>query len=131
MTPGAGLVTAVALAKRLWPVLAVVAIGLAIWAYGNSRAHDAKMTERAEWHAELNKARVAAAAKALEQQAAVEAANTARDAAQASLDALASKSKETIDAYYRNRPAVVCLSPERLRAIKAADKAATAAVAAK
>jgi hypothetical protein len=117
--------------KRLLPVLAVVAVGLAIWAYGNSRAHDAKMAERREWHVELAKARAVAAEKALQQQAAVDAANTAALAAQDRLDALAAKEKGPRHAYYRDRPVLRCLDPERLRAIKEGDAAATAAIAAK
>ena len=76
-------------------------------------------------------AELQAAAKALEQQAAVDAANTAASAAQSRLDALAAQEKGKAHAYYRNRPVVRCLDPERLRAIKEGDAAATAAIAAK
>lgn len=131
MILGAGLATAIGLAKRLCPVFAVIGVGLAIWAYGNSRAHDAKMAERREWHVELAKARAVAAEKALEQQAAVDAANIAASAAQDRLDALAAQEKGPRHAYYRDRPVVRCLDPERLRAIKEGDAAATAAIAAK
>jgi hypothetical protein len=130
MIPGTGVATAVALFKRLWPVAAVVGVALAIWVYGNSRAHDAKMAERAEWHKELAKARVMAVEKALQQQAAVDAANSAASAAQARLDALAGQEKGHRHAYYVNRPVVRCLDPERLRAIKEGDAAAAAAITA-
>lgn len=131
MIPGAGVTTAIALFKRLWPVLAVVAVALALWAWGNSRYDAGVQIERGKWEAVVRRQALQAAQDAASREAAVNAANTARDAAQASLDALASQSKETAHAYYRNRPAVVCLSAERLRAIAEADKAATAAVAAK
>ena len=61
----------------------------------------------------------------------IAAANNAATRSQASLDALAAQSKVTHESYYRNRPAVLCLSDERLRAIKSADRAASAAAAAK
>ena len=115
------------LAKRLWPVFAALAVLLAVWGYGNHRAHSAKMTERAEWHVELDKAKARAAIIAARQQAAVNAANTAASAAQTRLDALAGQSKETARVYYKSRPVVRCLDPERLRAISESDRAATAA----
>ena len=117
-------------ARRFWPILLALSVAGALWLYGNSRYRDGVQTERASWQAVAAAQALEAAATAARQQAAVTAANDAATAAQARLDALAARSKETAHAYYRDRPAIACLSDERLRAIKNADAAATAAVAA-
>ena len=122
---------ALLLARRIWPILAALAVIAALWAYGNSRYRDGVQAERGKWEAVAAAQALEAAAQAARQQAAVNAANDAATAAQARLDVLAARSKETARAYYRDRPAIACLSDERLRAISEADAAATAASAAK
>ncbi len=122
--------TALLLLRRFWPVLAALAVLLALWSYGNARFDAGVAKERAEWTAEAERLRAIAAEEALQRAAAVTAANDAATRSQASLDALAAQSKVTHEVYYRNRPAVRCLSDERVRAIKEADRAASAAAAA-
>ena len=122
---------ALLLARRFWPILAALAVLAALWAYGKSRERDGVRGERAKWQAVAAAQALEAAAQAARQQAAINAANTAATAARASLDALAGRSKESARVYYKDRPAIACLSDERLRAISEADAAATAAVATK
>jgi multidrug efflux pump subunit AcrA (membrane-fusion protein) len=118
-------------ARRFWPIiwpilLAAFVIGAA-WIWGNSREATGRSDERAKWQQVAAAQALEAAAQAARQQAAVAAANDAATAAQARLDALAARSKESARVYYKDRPAVACLSDERLRAISEADAAATAA----
>jgi uncharacterized membrane protein affecting hemolysin expression len=124
-------VTALLLLRRFWPILAAVAVLLAIWSWGNARFDAGVAKERAEWQAEASRLRATAAQEAAQRAAAVTAANDAATRSQASLDALAAQSKVTHETYYRNRPVVRCLSDDRVRAIKEADRAASAAAAAK
>lgn len=114
-------------ARRFWPILLALSVAGALWAWGNSRYRDGVQTERGKWETVAAAQALEAAATAARQQAAVTAANDAATAAQARLDALAARSKETSRAYYRDRPAIACLSDERLRAISEADAAAQAA----
>lgn len=122
---------ALALARRLWPLAAALAIVAAVWAYGNSRHNAGIQSERTHWQAIAAAQALQAAQETARQQSAVIAANAAATASRASLDALASRTKETAHAYYRARPVVRCLSDERLRAIKDADAAASVAAASK
>jgi uncharacterized iron-regulated membrane protein len=124
---------ALIIARRFWPIIWPILLALSVIAavvlWGNSRKETGRSEERAKWQ-------VVAAAQALQaaqdnarQQAAVIAANDAATAARDRLDALAGKSKETARVYYKDRPAIACLSDERLLAIKNADAAAIAASA--
>jgi hypothetical protein len=122
-------IAALGLARRFWPVLAALAVLVALYAWGASRYRDGVQTERAKWQAIAAAQALQAAQDAARQQSAVIAANAAATASRASLDALASKSKEAAHVYYKDRPVVRCLSDERLRAIKDADAAATVAAA--
>ena len=117
--------------RRFWPILAVIAVGVALWGWGNSRYDAGVSAERAEWEQEASRLRAIAAQEALARLSAVTAANDAATRSQASLDALAAQSKVTHETYYRNRPVVRCLDPDRVRAIKEADRAASVAAAAK
>ena len=117
--------------RRYWPILAVIAVGAGVIAYGNSRYDDGVAIERASWQAISAAQALQAAQETARQQSAVIAANAAATASRASLDALASRTKETAHVYYKDRPVVRCLSDERLRAIKEADAAATVAATAK
>lgn len=116
--------------SRLWPLAAALAIVAAIWAYGNSRHNAGIQSERTRWQAIAAAQALRAAQDAARQQSVVVAANAAATASRASLDALASRSKEAAHVYYKDRPVVRCLSDERLRAIKDADAAASVAAAA-
>ena len=111
----------------IWPILAVIAVGAGIVAYGNSRVQ----SERDKWQAISAAQALQAAQETARQQSAVIAANAAATASRARLDALASRTKETAHVYYKDRPVIRCLSDERLRAIKEADAAATVAATAK
>jgi predicted kinase len=111
----------------IWPILAVIAVGIGLIAWGNSRV----ATERKAWQAISAAQALQAAQETARQQSAVIAANAAATASRASLDALASRTKETAHVYYKDRPIVRCLSVERLRAIKEADTAASVAATAK
>lgn len=127
------MIAALGLARRFWPViwpilLAASIIG-ALWLWGNSREATGRSEERTRWQAIAAAQALQAAQDAARQQSAVIAANAAATAAQASLDALASRSKDAAHVYYKNRTVVRCLSDERLRAIKDADAAATVAAA--
>jgi hypothetical protein len=117
--------------RRYWPILAVIAVGIGLIAYGNSRYRAGVATERKAWQAVAAAQALQAAQEMARQQSAVIAANAAATASQARLDALASRTKETAHAYYRNRRPVECLSVERLRAIAQADTAASVAATAK
>ncbi len=117
--------------RRFWPALAAVAVLLALWGWGNSRFDAGVAKERAAWEQEAARLRAIAATEALERQAAVTAANDAATRSQAALDALAASERSSHETYYRNRPAVRCLSDERVRAIKEADRAASAAATAR
>ncbi len=117
--------------RRFWPALAAVAVLLALWSWGNSRFDAGVAKERAAWEQEASRLRAIAATEALERQAAVNAANDAATRSQAALDALAAAERTSHETYYRNRPAVRCLSDERVRAIKEADRAASVAAAAR
>lgn len=116
--------------RRAWPVLAVIAVIVALSVWGNSRYNAGVAAERAEWTAEASRLRAIAAQEALARAAAVTAANDAATRSQASLDALAAQSRTSHESYYRGRAAVRCLDPERVRAIARADAAASAASAA-
>jgi hypothetical protein len=120
-------VTALLLVRRFWPVIAALGVALALWAWGNSRYDAGVAKERAAWEQEASRLRVVAAQEALARYAAVSAANDAVTRSQASLDALAAQSRTSHETYYRDRPVVRCLNPERVRAIKEADAAASAA----
>ena len=127
------MIAALGLARRFWPIiwpilLAASIIG-ALWLWGNSREATGRSVERAKWQTIAAAQALRAAQDAARQQSAVVAANAAATASRASLDALASRTKETAHAYYRDRPIVRCLSDERLRAIKDADTAASVAAA--
>ena len=115
----------------IWPILAVIAVGIGVIAWGNSRYRAGVETERKAWQAVSAAQALQAAQETARQQSAVIAANAAATASQAALDALASRTKETAHVYYKDRPVVRCLSVERLRAIKEADTAASVAAAAK
>jgi uncharacterized membrane protein affecting hemolysin expression len=123
------------LAKRFLPVLAWLAAFVAMYvglnAWGNARFDAGVAKERAAWEQEASRLRAIAAQEAAQRAAAVNAANDAATRSQASLDALAAQSKVTHETYYRNRPVVRCLDPDRVRAISQADAAASAAAAAK
>ena len=103
----------------------------ALWLWGNSREATGRSVERTKWQAIAAAQALQAAQDAARQQSAVIAANAAATAAQASLDALASRSKDAAHVYYKNRPVLRCLSDERLRAIRDADAAASVAAASK
>ncbi len=129
------MIAALGLARRFWPIiwpilLAASIIG-ALWLWGNSREATGRSVERAKWQAIATAQALQAAQDAARQQSAVIAANDAATAAQARLAALSARSKETAHVYYKDRPVVRCLSDERLRSIKDADAAASAAAAAK
>jgi hypothetical protein len=112
--------------RRFWPILAAVAALLAIWAWGNARFDAGVQKERAAWEQEASRLRAIAATEALARAAAVNAANDAATRSQAALDALASNTRTSHETYYRNRPVVRCLDPDRVRAIKEADAPASA-----
>ncbi len=118
-----------------WRGLAIVAAFGALWIWHAGKvdaAYDKGVADTdAGWQEEASRLRAVAAQEALQRQGAVNAANDAATRSQASLDALAVQSKVTHETYYRNRPIVRCLDPERVRAIKEADRAASAAAAAK
>jgi uncharacterized membrane protein affecting hemolysin expression len=124
-------VTALLLLRRFWPALAALAIIAALWGWGQHRFNAGRDAERAEWEAEASRLRTIAAQEAAQRAAAVTAANDAATRSQASLDALAAQSRNDHATYYRNRPVVRCLSDDRVRAIKEADRAASVAASAK
>lgn len=123
--------TAILFLRRFWPALAALAVIGALWAWGNARYEAGVAAERAAWEQEAARLRAIAATEALERQAAVNAANAAATRSQAALDALAVQSRTNHETYYRNRPVVRCLDPERVRAITEADRAASLAAATK
>lgn len=111
----------------IWPILLAASIIGALWLWGNSREATGRSVERAKWQTIAAAQALQAAQETARQQSAVVAANAAATASRASLDALASRTKETAHVYYKDRPVVRCLSDERLRAIKDADAAASVA----
>jgi len=117
--------------RRFWPLAAAVAALFAIWAWGNARFDAGVRKERAAWEQEATRLRAIAATEALARVAAVNAANDAATRSQAALNALAASERTSHETYYRNRPVVRCLDPDRVRAIQKADAAASAAAAAK
>lgn len=119
------------IARRFWPILAALAILAALWGWGNSRYQAGVTAERAAWEAEATRLRAIAAEQALARLSAVTAANDAATRSQAALDALAANERTSHESYYRGRAVVQCISPERLLAIKEADRAASAAAAAR
>jgi hypothetical protein len=119
---------ALILARRFWPILLALSVLAAVVLWGNHREHQGTITERTKWQAVAAAQALQAAQDIARQQAAINAANTAATAARASLAALARRSKDTAHVYYKDRPVVRCLDPERLRAIAEADTAATAAI---
>jgi hypothetical protein len=128
-------VTALLLLRRFWPVLVAILAFAGLMAWHRSAVRTAydkgTTTERAAWETEAARLRAIAATEALARAAAVTAANDAATRSQASLDALAAAERTTHESYYRNRPAVRCLDPDRVRAIAKADAANSAASAAK
>lgn len=109
-----------------------VALALGAWTI-NDRAFDRGVTrERVAWETEASRLRAVAAVEAQERAAAIERANGASAASRVALDALAAKTRKDANAYYQTNPGrnVVCLSPERLRAISESDTAAYAAASA-
>jgi hypothetical protein len=119
--------TALLLLKRFWPALALISVGIALWAYGNSRYEAGVKAERGKWEQETERLRAVVAEQALQLQLATNAADDAARASAAALEALATQTERTRNAYYRGKPAMPCLSNERLRAIAESDASATAA----
>ena len=84
-------------------------------------------TERGAWEQEAARLRVVAATEAARRLSDAMRADAAARVASDALATLADTSRKDVDAYYHDRLAVQCLSPERLRAIALADAAAVAA----
>ena len=108
--------TALLLLRRFWPILAAVAVLLALWAWGNSRYDAGVAKERAEWQASR--------AELLElrrQRADWSAADLARK-----IDAIpAATTKETVrvETHWRNRPVRDCFDADLVRSLEQARAA--------
>jgi hypothetical protein len=122
--------------REVWIALVAAGALLTLWAWHNgkvSAAYDRGVTtERAAWETEAARLRAVAAQEALQRLEAVNDANAAAISARVALDALALETRNAANAYYKANPTrnVPCLSDDRLRAIAAADAAASKAAAA-
>ena len=112
--------------------LAVIAVLVALIAWGNKREAQGVAKERAAWVKLEAAAAAKATALAAERDAAVRSADVAGALARQSVEALAVRGRDTVKEYYRANPAsdVACLSDGRLQSIADSDRAAIAAAGA-
>ena len=124
------MIAALAIARRLWPVLAIAASAvLALWA-AYSWAHGRGVsTERAKWQLAEQRAVAASAALTAALQSQVDAAGAALSERQTEIERLSRLAAAKRSNFYVTHPAAdsTCLHPDRLRAIQAGDDAANAA----
>ncbi len=117
------------LAKRLWPLAAIVGVALALWAYGSHRYHQGVLAERATWQALATKATsdAVALARARQDNADLSAALATERAA--GVATIAAASRPNVRNYYATNPtaARVCLDDSRVLDIAKGDAALIAA----
>jgi hypothetical protein len=124
-------VTAILLLRRFWPVLAAVAVLLALWSWGNARFDAGVAKERAEWTAEASRLRAIAAQEAAQRAIAINAAHDADTQRNAALDRLLAPINDKVKSY-ANTPngRAVCLSADGRLLAQQAVAAANASIAA-
>lgn len=121
--------------SRLWPILrpflAVGAVLLALWLWGNSRFEAGKAKERAAWETEASRLRAVAAAEAVERVAAVNRATTADSERAAAVARLLAPINVKVTAYETSeRGRTVCLDDAGRMLAREAIAAANASIAA-
>lgn len=109
------------LKRFVLPIVSVIAIGVAVWIFGNSRYADGVATEREKWQIEQTKAREKIIEKSAAQEKTKELAQQEGAVKVETITKTEIRYVDRIKEVYRNQPDPICTAADGVQRILAAD----------